>query len=212
MADLLQHVSRFLAARKAEEPAQPRYRGTSLLHELHQGQERLHQRVPLVVVFWGQPILCARAAPAPPPDRYRRPRDRAPSSDNLTQPAAEVLREGITEHFLQRAIGLLGMVILSTAGRQSERYPIRRTVSGAAEPPGIHECFEIVDRMPIDAFPVQRQPACHTGENVRPKMWNLHEGQNQETGVVGQEADVPPPRLGRPAYEPVTGSQMSRCR
>src|ERR1700689_4736327 len=43
-------------------------------------------------------------------------------------------------------------------------------------------------------------------------MRHPHPGQNQEPCVVSHEADVAPPRFGRPAYVAIAAAQMARRR
>src|ERR1700722_12164193 len=43
-------------------------------------------------------------------------------------------------------------------------------------------------------------------------MRHLHPGQNQEPRVVSHEADVAPPRFGRPAYVAIAAAEMARRR
>src|SRR5271168_973176 len=47
---------------------------------------------------------------------------------------------------------------------------------------------------------------------MRCQMRHPHPGQNQEPRVVSNEADVAPPRLGRPAYVAIAAVQMTRRR
>ena len=47
---------------------------------------------------------------------------------------------------------------------------------------------------------------------MRRQMFDRYPRQNQKAGVVGQEADVPPPRFRAPTEIPIAAAQVTRCR
>ena len=66
-----------------------------------------------------------------------------------------------------------------------------------------------MDRVPVNALPLQRHEPRHAAEDVRRKMLNLDEGQNQEAGIVGQKRMF----LRRAsADQPMNRSRGPRCR
>jgi hypothetical protein len=50
--------------------------------------------------------------------------------------------------------------------------------------------------MPVDTLPIDWQKASHPTENVRGKVRDFHEGKDEVTGVVAQEAYVRAAYLG----------------
>ena len=66
--------------------------------------------------------------------------------------------------------------------------------------------------MAVDRSQSSREPPRHAAEQVRGQVRHPHPRQDQEARVVGEEADVLPPRLRRPADEPVAAAQVPRRR
>ena len=114
--------------------------------------------------------------------------------------------------FLDRAIRLIGLVVFAAPGGEPEQLPVRRPVTGSAKTAGIDEGFREVNRMAVHPFPVVGQSAGHLPQNVRRQMRNLDPGQDQKARVIGDEADVAPPRFRAPADVAVAAAQMTRRR
>ena len=66
--------------------------------------------------------------------------------------------------------------------------------------------------MPVDVLPIPRDLASHAAEDMRRQVRYRDPGQNQKARVVGEKANVAPPRLATPADEAVAARQVSRRR
>src|SRR6266498_1399925 len=102
------------------------------------------------------------------------------------------------------------MVIFAAPCCATEHDPVGGSIRSSTKSLGIDKRFEVVNRMAIDTLPILRQQPSHLTQNVRCKMFNLDERQDQESCIVGKKADVLAPRLGRPTDEPVTRPEMAR--
>jgi hypothetical protein len=66
--------------------------------------------------------------------------------------------------------------------------------------------------MPIQLLPVGGDPRRHAAQDVRRQVLHAHPRQDQEAGVVGDEADAAAPRRGIPAGVVVAAGQMAQRR
>src|SRR6266571_3736530 len=64
--------------------------------------------------------------------------------------------------------------------------------------------------MTIEVLPVLGDAPCHTAQNVGSQMLHLDPRKNQKARVVGQEANIAPPRFCTPADVAVARTQVSR--
>jgi hypothetical protein len=128
------------------------------------------------------------------------------------QPLPPVLGEGNPQHVLQCPVGPVRLVVLSTARRATQVHPVRGAVARAAEAVGVDEGFGEEDLVAVHAPPLFGQHPHHPAEQMRGQVRHLHPGQDQEAGVVGDEPEVLPTRLGRPAEVAVARPEMPRRR
>ncbi len=75
--------------------------------------------------------------------------------------------EWIAPNFLDRTVGLMGLVRLATPCGPPQQNPIGGPVTGPTELVRIHERFQEVDRVPIQAPPVLGQQAGHPPQQMR---------------------------------------------
>ena len=107
------------------------------------------------------------------------------------QPLPKLPMEWIAPNFLDRTVGPMRLVRLATSGGPAQQDPVGSPVTGAAEPLWIHECFQEVDRVPIDPLPVLGQEPGHPPQQMRGQVRDFDPRQDQEAKVVGDQADVP---------------------
>ncbi len=117
------------------------------------------------------------------------------SCAHLRQPLAEVSHQRVAQHFLDRAIGLVCLVILAASRRLPQNLPVGGAVAGAAKALRIDEGLHEVERVRVHALPLGRQRSGHAPQDVRGQMRHPHPGQDQEPRVVGQQPYVRQPRL-----------------
>ena len=77
----------------------------------------------------------------------------------------EALIERISQHLLERAVGPVTIGGFPAARRPSQRDPVGCPVAGAP-PSGIDESFQVVNGMPVNAFPIPRRQRRHPAQNV----------------------------------------------
>src|SRR4051812_48848382 len=104
------------------------------------------------------------------------------------------------------------MIVFAAPCGMSQQDPVSGPITGSAKPAGIDEGFGEVNRMAVHPFPVAAQGAGHLPQKMRGQVRNPNPWQDQEPRVVGEEANVPPPRLRVPADVAVAAAQMPRSR
>src|ERR1700730_7217253 len=105
---------------------------------------------------------------------------------------------------------MVRVIVLAAARGVSQQNPVGGAVTSPAKACGIDKGFHKIDRMLVELFPILRQPLRHATEKVRGQVRYLDPRQNQKACVVGQEADVPPPRFRAPTKEAVAAAQVTR--
>ena len=76
----------------------------------------------------------------------------------------------------------------------------------------IDERLEVVDRVAVDPLPLQGEESRHASEDVGGQVRYVNPGHDQVASVVGEEANVGPSSLRRPADEPVARPEVPRRR
>ena len=74
--------------------------------------------------------------------------------DDTTGVDAEVLSERQPQHILERAVRLVGEIILPPALRAFQVEPVRRPVTGAAVARAVHERLGEMHRVPVYPLPL----------------------------------------------------------
>src|SRR6266852_1929887 len=105
------------------------------------------------------------------------------------------------EHLFDRPVRPMRLIVFTTPGGPPQHHPVRRPIAGPAEAFRIDEGFQKIDRVPVDALPILRDLAGHAAEDMRRQVRYSDPGQNQKARVVGEKANVAPPRLAAPADE-----------
>ncbi len=104
------------------------------------------------------------------------------------------------------------MIVLAPARGLAEEVPVRRPVARTLEPLRIHEALQVVDWVAVEILPVPGETPGHAAEKMAGKVRDPHPWQDEETGVVGEEADVLLARLPGPSDEAVPGAEVTRRR
>ena len=117
----------------------------------------------------------------------------------------------VAEHFFDGPVGAVGLVIFAAASSVPEQYPVGRTITSPTKARGIDEGLRKVNRVAVHAFPIIGKSRRHTSQNVRRQMENPDPGQNQKARIVGNEADIAPPRFRTPADVAIPAAQVPRC-
>src|SRR5438105_4778705 len=112
----------------------------------------------------------------------------------------EALVQRIGQHPLKRAVRPVTIRCFPAPCSEPQRDPVRGSVAGSPPPLWVDEGFQVVDWMPVKAFPVSRYP--------RRQMRNSNPGQHQIPAVISDEPDVAPPRFPAPADKPIPRPQM----
>ena len=123
---------------------------------------------------------------------------------------AKPLRQRIAQNLFDRPVRHVAVGLLAASRRLAQHHPVGRAVTGAAESLRIHERLQKVDRMPVHPLPVVGDPRRHPAQNVRRQMLHPNPRQNQKSRVVGEEADVAPPRFLVPADVAVARAEVAR--
>src|ERR1035438_7613432 len=95
--------------------------------------------------------------------------------------------EQVAQHLFNRPVRPVRLVVLAASRGAPQQHPVRRPVTGPAKPFRIHEGLQKIDRVPIDALPVLRQPLGDAAENVRGQVRHRHPGQNREATVEARK-------------------------
>ena len=113
------------------------------------------------------------------------------------------------QHFFDRAVHAVCLIVFAAASGVSQRHPVRRPVAGASETFGVHERFHQVDRVSVRMLPIGAQPRRHATQQVRRQMLDPHPRQYQKARVVGEKANVASPRFSAPADEAIAAAEVS---
>src|SRR5260370_11609082 len=149
---------------------------------------------------------CANAGPVPPSShRYGGGRASCDSPEQLTKP----LRQRISQNLFERSIRHVAVGLLATPGRPAKKDPVGRAVTGSPESLRIHECFQVINRMPVQPLPVLGDTRRHAAQNMRGQMLDTNPRQNQKATLIAQQSDVAPPRFRAPPDEPAAAGHAA---
>jgi hypothetical protein len=118
----------------------------------------------------------------------------------------------VAKHFFDRAVGAVGLVVLAAARSVPEQHPVGSAITRPTKASGIDEGLCKVNWVAIRAFPVVGKSRYHAAENVRGQIGTADPGQNQKTSIVGDEANVVPPRFRTPADVAIPAAEVARRR
>ncbi len=106
----------------------------------------------------------------------------------------------------------MGAGVVTAAAGQSQAGPVGGTVADPVETRRVNERFQQMNRMGIECLPVLRDPSRHPPQQMAGQPRHAQPRHNQESGIVGDEVQMPSAHLGRPADEPVPRRQVTRRR
>src|SRR3990170_472681 len=102
---------------------------------------------------------------------------------------SEVADERVAEQELERAVRRLGRRVLAKPLRQPESGPVGGAVTRAAIALWVDERLREVDGVRVHTLPVGRELPRHPPQQVRGQVRYTHPGQDQESGLIGDEPD-----------------------
>ena len=74
------------------------------------------------------------------------------------------------QYLFNGAVRAIGVIVFAAAGRVPQQHPVGCAVAGPAESFRVDESFQVIDRVPVEALPILRDPAGHATQDVRCQM------------------------------------------
>jgi hypothetical protein len=102
----------------------------------------------------------------------------------------------------------MGLIILSSPRRVSEKDPIGRLVAGASKKACVDEGFKPEDSVCINTMPVLGDDCGTSCKQMGSKIGDNDPGKNEEAGVVDQQMQVILSLSGIPSNVSVPASDM----
>lgn len=116
--------------------------------------------------------------------------------------------EGIEQDLLGMAVKIEGSAGFGKSASGSDGDPIGGFVTGAGEAFGIDKSFQKRERVAVAKSPVPGNPSSDETEDMGREMGHADPGENEKTGIVCDEREVPLAKGRGPADGEITGLEF----
>src|ERR1022692_4164785 len=100
------------------------------------------------------------------------------------KPLTKVPPQRLDPKFLERAVGLVGEIVLAPARGQAQGKPVGRAIASAAKAGRLAESFQQINGMRVGRLQMGRDAARPSSQQMTGQVWNSPPGQNKKSRVV----------------------------
>lgn len=129
----------------------------------------------------------------------------------ITQPRPRPRVQGIEHHLLLRVMAPIARVRFAKASGLPHDLPVGRAVAGPGKTRAVDEGLRQHHRVAVHRLPVLRQPLEIQRQHPRGEVGDTHFGQDEKTGVIGDEMQPLILQHGGPADPMVACRAFQRC-
>src|SRR5664279_1667141 len=128
----------------------------------------------------------------------------------LPEQFAKPLCQSISQNLFDRPVRYVTVGLFAASRRLAKQHPVGRAVASSAESLRVHERLKKINRMPVHALPISGDAPRHAAQDMRCQVLDPDPRQDQEPGVVSDEADIATSRFRAPADVAVAATQVTR--
>ena len=104
----------------------------------------------------------------------------------------------------------MGLIVFPTPSGIAQINPIGGLVTGAGKQAFVNKCLKIINGVIVLFLPITGENPDHLTQYVRRQVLHLYPGQDEKTGVVGDEGQVFHSDIRNPSDKLISGFDVSR--